>query len=122
VILSGLVTGWAIAIPIGAVAAFLVTLTARTSLRVGAAAALGVATVDGAYAAAAVLGGAALSNALTPIADPLRVTSSLVLLALAVLTIWHAVVNDGGPAREARPMSPLAKLFVIRAAELKQAA
>ena len=51
VVLSGLVTGWAIAIPIGAVGAFLVTLSARTSFRVGAAGALGVASVDGAYAA-----------------------------------------------------------------------
>ena len=41
VVVSGLVTGLAIAVPIGAVGAFLVTLTARTSWRVGSAAALG---------------------------------------------------------------------------------
>ena len=40
VALSGLVTGWAIAIPIGAVGAFLVTLASRTSFRVGAAVAV----------------------------------------------------------------------------------
>ena len=55
VVVSGLVTGLAIAVPIGAVGAFLVTLTARTSWRVGSAAALGVATVDGVYAAVKLL-------------------------------------------------------------------
>ena len=53
-VLAGLVTGWAIAIPIGAVGALLVALTARTSVRTGSAAAMGVATVDGGYAALAV--------------------------------------------------------------------
>ena len=55
-ILSGLVTGLAIAMPVGAVAALIVALTVRTSFRVGLGAAVGVATVDGAYAAAAVVG------------------------------------------------------------------
>jgi arginine exporter protein ArgO len=114
VILSGLVTGWAIAVPVGAVGAFLVTLTARTCWRVGAAAALGVATVDGVYASAAVLGGAALASALEPVAEPLRVTSALVLLAVAALTVRHAVATRGGPAPEVRALSPWAaySLFV----------
>jgi threonine/homoserine/homoserine lactone efflux protein len=67
VVVSGLVTGWAIAIPIGAVGAFLVTLTSRTSYRVGAAGALGIATVDGVYAALAVVAGASLSAVLDPV-------------------------------------------------------
>jgi len=110
VVVSGLVTGWAIAIPIGAVGAFLVTLTARTSLRVGGAAALGIATVDGAYAAAAVVGGAALAGALAPVADPLRVASAMVLLGIAVLTAAHALrthLTTNGSTREVRAMAPL---------------
>lgn len=106
VVLSGLVTGWAIAVPVGAVGAFLVTLTARTSLRVGAAAALGVASIDGLYATAAVVGGAALSALIAPIEDPLRVVSSLVLLAVAVLTVLQALRTAGPTAREVRPMTP----------------
>lgn len=106
VVLSGLVTGWAIAVPVGAVGAFLVTLTARTSLRVGAAAALGVASIDGLYATAAVVGGAALSALIAPIEDPLRVVSSLVLLAVAVLTVLQALRTAGSTAREVRPMTP----------------
>ena len=91
VVISGLVTGWAIAIPVGAIGTYLVTLTARTSLRVGVAAALGVATVDGVYAAAAVVGGAALTALITPVADTLRVVSALILLALAAVTLWRAL-------------------------------
>lgn len=75
--MSGLVTGWAIAIPIGAVGPFLVALTARTSLRIGAAAGLGVATVDGGYACAAVVGGGALAALLTPVAGTLRLPPPL---------------------------------------------
>lgn len=106
VAVSGLVTGWAIAIPIGAVGAFLVALTARTSLRVGAAAALGIASVDGAYAACAVLGGAALAGVLAPAADELRVASAGVLLVVAALTLLHALHRRARPAREVRPMRP----------------
>jgi arginine exporter protein ArgO len=95
VVVSGLVTGWAIAIPIGAVGAFLVTLTARTSFRVGSAAALGIATVDGAYAALAVVAGAALSSLLSPLAAPLRVASGVVLLVIAGLTAVHALATRG---------------------------
>jgi arginine exporter protein ArgO len=113
VALSGLVTGWAIAVPIGAVGAFLVALTARTSFRVGSAAALGIATVDGAYALVAVLAGAAVAAALDPISGALRVTSAAVLLAIAALTAAHALTS-AGRTREPRELRPAAAyaLFV----------
>ena len=91
VVLSGLVTGWAIAIPIGAVGAFLVTLSARTSFRVGGAGALGVATVDGGYAALAVAAGSAIAAALEPVSRALSIASGLVLLGVAGLTAAHAL-------------------------------
>ena len=105
VVVSGLVTGWAIAVPIGAVGAFLVTLTARTSFRVGAAGALGIATVDGAYAALAVVAGAALATLLGPVATPLRIASGLVLLVIAALTAAHALAT-AGRVREAPLLHP----------------
>src|SRR6476646_11382935 len=103
VVVSGLVTGWAIAVPIGAVGAFLVTLTARTSFGTGAAGALGIATVDGAYAALAGVAGAALSAALAPVATPLRIVSGAVLLVIAGLTAAHAIAASGRP-REIAPV------------------
>lgn len=105
VVVSGLVTGWAIAIPIGAVGAFLVTLSARTSFGVGAAAALGVATVDGGYALLAVVAGAAVADALDPVAHALKVVSGIVLLVIAALTAAHAVGRTGR-VREASAMRP----------------
>ncbi len=105
VVLSGLVTGWAIAIPIGAVGAFLVTLSSRTSFRVGAAAALGIATVDGGYALVAVVAGAAVAGALSPVATGLRLASGIVLLVIAGLTAAHAVARAGA-IREGGTMRP----------------
>ena len=88
---AGLLAGWGIAIPVGAVAAYLVGLTARTGPRVGAAAALGVATADGIYALVAVLGGVALTGVITAVATPLRWLSVLVLLILGVRIVVTAV-------------------------------
>ncbi|MEV6172336.1 LysE family transporter [Streptomyces sp. NPDC051954] len=86
-LVSGLIAGYGIAVPVGAVGTYLVSLTARTSLRTGACAALGVATADGLYALVATLGGAALAAALLPALAPLRWASVVVLVALA---LWGA--------------------------------
>ena len=83
-LVAGLLAGYGIAIPVGAVAAYLVALTAQTSLRTGVFAALGVATADGMYALIAVCGGAALAPVLRPVTRPLRRGSAVVLIALAV--------------------------------------
>jgi arginine exporter protein ArgO len=82
-VLAGLVAGYGIAMPVGAVGALLVALTARTSWRVGAGAALGVATADGVYASVAMAGGAALAPAIRPVAGVLRWGAVVVLLVLA---------------------------------------
>ncbi|GAA3782487.1 LysE/ArgO family amino acid transporter [Streptomyces chiangmaiensis] len=83
-LVAGLVAGYGIAVPVGAVGAYLVSLTARTSLRTGACAALGVASADGLYALVATVGGTALAAALQPVMVPLRWVSALVLAALAL--------------------------------------
>ncbi|WP_042378175.1 LysE/ArgO family amino acid transporter [Streptacidiphilus melanogenes] len=90
-VLAGLVAGYGIAMPVGAVGALLVALTARTSWRVGAGAALGVATADGVYACIATLGGAALAPAIRPVAGLLRWGAVAVLLVLAVHGATSAV-------------------------------
>lgn len=92
-LVAGLLAGYGIAMPVGAVGAYLVALTARTSLRVGACAALGVATADGLYALAAVAGGAALASVIEPVALPLRRTSAVLLVALACRGAVTAVVQ-----------------------------
>lgn len=106
-LVAGLLAGYGVAVPVGAIAALIVGLTARTSLRVGAAAALGVATADGLYATAAVLGGAALARLIEPIAMPLRWVAAVVLIGLAVRTAVMALRHHRDPA-SARSVTGLA--------------
>lgn len=90
-LVAGLVAGYGIAMPVGAVATYLVALTARTTLRIGAFAALGVATADGLYALIAALTGSAVTPVIQPIMPPLRWASALVLIALAVRSAARAI-------------------------------
>ncbi len=106
-LLAGLVAGYGIAIPVGAVGTYLVALSARTSLRTGLAAALGVATADGVYALVAVLGGAAIAGVVAPVAGPLRWLSAAVLIVLAAHGALRAVRSHRAPAtRPVRPLAP----------------
>ncbi|MEE6256898.1 LysE family transporter [Plantactinospora sonchi] len=101
-VVAGLLAGYGVAVPVGAIAILIMGLAARTSIRVGAAAALGVATADGLYAAVAVIGGAALAGLIEPIAVPLRWVAVAVLLFLAVSGAVGAVRHRRDPARAAR--------------------
>jgi arginine exporter protein ArgO len=88
--LAGVAAGYGIAVPVGAIGVLIAGLSARTSLRVGAAAGLGAATADGVYALIAVAGGAAIAGLVAPIATPLRWVAAGVLLLLAASTAWGA--------------------------------
>lgn len=106
VLVSGLVTGYAIAVPVGAVAALIIALSARDGWRVGAAAGLGVAAVDGSYALVAVLAGRAVADALGPVEDTLQVVSIVALLGIAGLTLAHALRPSSDPAGQTPAWSP----------------
>lgn len=105
---DGVIAGYGVAVPVGAIAILIMGLAARTSFRVGAAAALGVATADGLYAAVAVIGGAALAGVIEPIAGPMRWAAAVVLLGLAAYTAVAAVRHHRDPARAARSDAGLA--------------
>lgn len=105
-LLAGLAAGYGIAIPVGAVGAYLVTLAARSRRDVAMAAALGVATADGGYAVLAVLGGRAVADVLEPVATPLRWTSAVVLVAIAGLIAGSAVTRHRRQANT-RPAAPV---------------
>ncbi|RNM16808.1 LysE family transporter [Nocardioides pocheonensis] len=107
VLLSGLLTGYAIAVPVGAVAVMIVAVSSRTSWRTGAAAGLGVASVDGAYAAVAVLAGTAVARLLEPISSTLTAVSVAVLLAIAGLTLVHAFRPERADEEPLRAWTPL---------------
>jgi arginine exporter protein ArgO len=107
-LLAGLLAGYGVAVPVGAIAIVVIGLTARTSLRVGAAAAVGVAAADGLYAALAVLGGAALAGLVRPVATPLRWSAVAILLLLAGQLTVGALRRHRGPAGPARAERALA--------------
>ena len=100
-LVAGLLAGYGIAVPVGAIAALIVGLTARAGLRTGAAAALGVATADGVYAAVAMVGGSALAAVIASVAEPLRWLAAAVLLALAVRGAVTGLRHYRDPARAA---------------------
>ncbi|MER7623544.1 LysE family transporter [Streptomyces sp. NPDC126503] len=112
-VVAGLLAGYGIAIPVGAVGAHLVAVAARGPWRAGVGAALGVATADGVYALAAVLGGAALVPVLAPVTTPLRWASALVLVVLAALSCRTAVrAHRAGPGAPAPPGVPPRRAYL----------
>ena len=111
---AGLLAGYGVAVPVGAIAALIISLTARTSLKVGASAALGVATADGVYAVIAVLGGAALAGLIEPIGTPLRWVALVVLLGLAGRTAVTAVrhYREPGAVRSGEGLSTSGRAYL----------
>lgn len=110
-LVAGFLAGYGVAVPVGAVAAYLVALTARTSWKVGASAALGVATADGLYALIAAIGGAALAHVIQPFTLPLRWASAFALIGLAVRGGVTAISRYRGRRMTTRtdeaPLGPL---------------
>jgi len=81
---AGALAGWAIAIPVGAVAVLIVEIGIRRGFRIAAAAGAGAASADGIYAALAVIGGTALAAVLEPLERPLRVVAIGALLLIGI--------------------------------------
>ena len=84
-LVSGLLAGWGVAIPLGAIGVMVVETGMRGGLRPAAAAAAGVATADFLYAALAAAAGAAAAGVLAPHEHALRLGAAAVLALVAVL-------------------------------------
>lgn len=98
-ILAGALAGYAIAIPVGAIAVLIIHVGLTSGFRSAAAAAAGTASADGIYATLAALVGLGLAPLIGPFVLPLRVIGGLVLIALgsrALAAVWegrgHATV------------------------------
>jgi len=90
---AGAIAGYAVAIPVGAIAVLIVETGIRRGFRVAAAAGAGAATADFLYATLAMLGGTAVAPVLAPISVPLRVAAIVVLLLFGgrgILRAWQA--------------------------------
>lgn len=84
-VVAGVLAGYAIAIPVGAIAALLITLGAQHGARIAAGGAFGAATVDGLYATVAVTAGAVIAPLIAQVEEPLRWISVVVLVVLGVM-------------------------------------
>lgn len=81
---AGALAGYAIAIPVGAIAVLIVETGVRRGFRIAAAAGAGAATADFVYATLAMAGGTAVAPALAPWSRPLRVAAIVFLLFLGL--------------------------------------
>jgi|tagenome__1003787_1003787.scaffolds.fasta_scaffold20974783_3 threonine/homoserine/homoserine lactone efflux protein len=132
---AGVLAGLGIALPFGAVSVLLIQEGITGGWRRGSAAAVGVALVDGAYAAVAVVAGAAVTTALAGRERAVQLVGAAVLLAVAVRGLSALRTpprsTPGAPAPGARVLrrfvaltaiNPLtAVYFVVLAAGLGEA-
>jgi threonine/homoserine/homoserine lactone efflux protein len=81
---AGVIAGYGVAIPVGAIAVLIVDASLRRGLPAGLAAGAGAATADGFYAGLAALAGAAIARLVTPIQAQLGWLSVGALMLIAV--------------------------------------
>lgn len=108
--LAGVVTGLAVAMPLGAIGTYLIGLAARERAATAAAAALGVASVDGAYAILAAVGGAGLQALINEVSGWLTWIAAMTLIAVAIRTVQRAVRRyrgNNGTVGRLRGLTPM---------------
>jgi threonine/homoserine/homoserine lactone efflux protein len=100
-LVDGLLAGFGIAMPVGAVSILIVTAGMKDGFRTGFMAGAGAATADLVYAALASVAGSALARLLAPVALPIRLTGGVALVALAALGIWRGLRGAGTASADA---------------------
>jgi arginine exporter protein ArgO len=98
---EGMVAGYGIAIPVGAIAVLIIEAGLRRGFRLGFMAGAGAAAADFLYATLAAVAGGMLAAALAPLAWWLRFTSALVLFGLGGYGLWQA--RRAAQSKEAKP-------------------
>ena len=104
---AGAIAGYAIAIPVGAIAVLIIQTGFRQGLAHGLAAAAGAASADAIYATVAALAGLAVTSLIGPLIGPLRLAGGAVLVGIGLLGLLGlrnrpesvAVPAGGRPAR-----------------------
>lgn len=85
---EGMIAGYGIAIPVGAIAILIVDTALRGGFLPGFFAGAGAASADFIYAMLAAIAGGALAALLTPYAPALRMLSGLVVIGLGMWGLW----------------------------------
>jgi threonine/homoserine/homoserine lactone efflux protein len=96
-LISGLIAGWGVAVPLGAIGVMLVDLGMRAGFRSAAPAAAAVATADLLYAAVAAAAGSAAASVLEPHEHAMKLIAAAVLAAVALLGLRAARGRRGKP-------------------------
>src|ERR1700749_1489998 len=102
---AGVIVGMVIATQFGAVSALLLETAVRAGPRAGAAAALGVASVDMAYATGAVLAGGAARAGLAAHLAEVRAVAAVMLALVGAHGLWAL---QRGRSRDRRAQAPTA--------------
>ncbi len=105
--LEGVIAGYGIAIPVGAIAILIIDTALRGGFRPGFAAGAGAASADLAYAALAALAGGLIAAWLAPYALALKVLSAAVLIGLGGWGLWKLRAARKQEA-EAKPTTEIA--------------
>lgn len=109
---TGVVAGYGIAIPVGAIAILIIDLGMRRGFRPAFAAGAGAATADLFYAGLAFIGGAALAGAIESVEGPLQTLSGVVLVVIAGLGLYRARrPRDPAPSVDASNGADLGRTY-----------
>lgn len=88
---DGMLAGYGIAIPVGAIAVLIIETSIRRGLSIGLQAGAGAASADVIYAAAAAVGGTLLQSLLLPIANVFQVLGGAALIAIGGWGLWRSL-------------------------------
>lgn len=102
-LLAGLIAGLAVALPVGPVGVYLLSVSARNPVRPVIAAACGIAVVDGGYAVLAAAAGTSATR-IAAIGPWLRVAAALVLVGLAISLLLPAADSASPAAGQVGPI------------------
>jgi threonine/homoserine/homoserine lactone efflux protein len=105
--IEGVIAGYGIAIPVGAVSILIINIAIRWGFRTGFMAGAGAATADFLYALLASAAGVALTAALKPYAISLRIMGGIVLVGIALAGLWQGFKRRDNLAQGILSGSPL---------------
>jgi threonine/homoserine/homoserine lactone efflux protein len=93
--IEGLIAGYGIAIPVGAIAILIVSTSMEYGFRSGFMAGAGAASADLVYATVATIAGTALVKALAPVETGIRILSAMALIGLACFGLKRGMSRNG---------------------------
>lgn len=105
--IEGLVAGYGIAVPVGAVAVLIVNVAIRCGFGIGFIAGAGAATADLFYAVLASAAGSVLVAVLETVSSQLRILSGTVLIGLGVYGLWEGLRRSDEREKSAKVCGPM---------------